>query len=380
VFGWGQGEGRAALNPTLRAFYWDPAKAHSGLDSHDPSAVNDPDGDGVSEPTLAGAIQFPAAHQPSDAGVAMDPLGFSRDDPDGDGYMTEISEGDLDLAEWFMLNAPRPAFNGTAAEYGAGVALLEQMSCTKCHVADWTIKAADATYDGDRRFIDLDVAYNETTKRLEGELVPLYTKIGTTYVRDLDSFEVEGLFSDLRQHDMGGKLEEVDFGGHTNRIWRTAPLWGVGSGFPWGHDGQSFTLDDIIRRHGGEALSSLKRYLLAGPKKQDKLVSFLEKLVLFDEWSTPADIDGDGVIAASFMVAGQNTGVEVFNAEWLFETPLQIQGPVLVDGKLIRSYAGVNIDDAYGQLLPYRIDSDSDGWPDLWDAAPYTVGYMDGTK
>ena len=25
-------------------------------------------------------------------------------------------------------------------------------------------------------------------------------------------------------------------------IWRTPPLWGVGSGFPWGHDGASLTL------------------------------------------------------------------------------------------------------------------------------------------
>src|SRR6185369_2605278 len=110
VWGWGQGPGRSALNPTNRAFLWDPFKTHTGLESHDPSTRNDPDGDGVSVPTLAGAIQFPFTHQPKDLGNNLDPLGFSRDDPDGDGYMEELSEGDLDLGEWFMLNAPRPGY------------------------------------------------------------------------------------------------------------------------------------------------------------------------------------------------------------------------------------------------------------------------------
>ena len=107
VWGWGQGAGRGALNPTNRAFLWDPWKAHGGLEAHDPSSVLDPDGNGVSAPTLAGAIQFPVTHRPPDAGSALDPLGFSTDDPDGDGHLNEISEGDLDLAEWFMLHAPR---------------------------------------------------------------------------------------------------------------------------------------------------------------------------------------------------------------------------------------------------------------------------------
>ncbi|MEQ1634175.1 MAG: hypothetical protein ABL997_17480, partial [Planctomycetota bacterium] len=78
VWGWGQGRGRSALNPTNRAFLWDPFKAHSGLESHDPSTTDDPDGDGVSVPTVAGAIQFPATHRPADAGRTRDARGFSR--------------------------------------------------------------------------------------------------------------------------------------------------------------------------------------------------------------------------------------------------------------------------------------------------------------
>ena len=36
----------------------------------------------------------------------------------------------------------------------------------------------------------------------------------------------------------------------------TTALWGVGSTAPYGHDGRSMTLKDVILRHGGEAQSS----------------------------------------------------------------------------------------------------------------------------
>ena len=40
-----------------------------------------------------------------------------------------------------MLNAPRPAFAGTQAEYARGVHAMDAMGCTVCHVPDWQIHA-----------------------------------------------------------------------------------------------------------------------------------------------------------------------------------------------------------------------------------------------
>ena len=40
----------------------------------------------------------------------------------------------------------------------------------------------------------------------------------------------------------------------------TRPLWGVGSTGPYGHDGRSITLNDVILRHGGEAQASRDKY------------------------------------------------------------------------------------------------------------------------
>ena len=76
-----------------------------------------------------------------------------------------------------------------------------------------------------------------------------------------------------------------------------------------------------------------------------------------------------------------DTGLERFNAEWLFVNPVQIQGPVNnSDGVMIRSFAAVNRTQAYGEGLPYRADSDLDGWPDVWDAAPNVRGFADGVR
>lgn len=381
VWGAGQGLGRSALNPTNRVFLWDPFVAHSGLESYDPSTTDDPDGDGVSVPTLAGAIQFPVTHRPNDPGVNLDPAGFSRDDPDGDGHLNEISEGDLDLGEWFMLNAPRPAFAGTPQEYKRGVALLEGMGCAECHQPDWEIHAKAGAFAGDRRFFDLDVQWNRGAERLEGRVQPLYAKVGNSYVRDHDAFFVEGLFTDFRQHDMGDGFAEIDFGGVRNTTWRTAPLWGVGSGFPWGHDGRSMTIEDAVRRHGGAAQSSQQNFVHAPKGDQHVLLDFLSKLVLYDIETLPTDMDGDGAISNDFTVAGVGTGVERFNPEWLFRTPVQIQGMVRNRfGQQVRSFAAVNLAQAYGLTLPLRVDTDLDGWPDAWDAAPGVPGYRDGVN
>ena len=306
-------------------------------------------------------------------------MGFSLDDPDGDGVLNEISEGDLDLAEWFMLNLPQPAFAGTPAEYGRGLRMLRGLGCAECHVPDWTVVAEGGPMAGDRRFFDFTARWNPESERLEGRLDPLYQRVGDSFVPKREAYVVRGLFSDLRQHDMGDGFAELAFDGNINRRWRTAPLWGVGSGFPWGHDGRSLTLDDVIRRHGGEGRAAAAAYADLDQARRTELIAFLSNLVLYDIESLPADIDGDGVISDGFVVAGRDTGVERFNAEWLFRTPARIQGPVVnIDGTTIRSDAIVNLEDAYGLDLPYRRDSDLDGWPDVWDTAPGIPGYANG--
>ena len=224
------------------------------------------------------------------------------------------------------------------------------------------------------------MSWSPNESRLQGRLRDLSTvdENGDRSPRRR-KYRVNGIFSDFRHHEMGERFAEVDFGGNVNSTWRTPPLWGVGTGFPWGHDGQSLTLEDVILRHGGEAQASRDAYASATASEKATLLNFLRKSCLYDIETLPSDIDGDGAIASNFMVAGMDTGVERFNAEWLFRVPLQIQGAFQnTDGVTVRSNAGVNNTQAYGELLRFRRDQDGDGWPDVIDNCPTTAGFKDG--
>lgn len=49
----------------------------------------------------------------------------------------------------------------------------------------------------------------------------------------------------------------VDRAGHHREAARVpTPLWGVGNTAPYGHDGRSINLLEVILRHGGEAEES----------------------------------------------------------------------------------------------------------------------------
>jgi hypothetical protein len=94
--------------------------------------------------------------------------------------------------------------------------------------------------------------------------------------------------------------------------------------------------------------------------------------VLYGTDDLPTDVNGDGRIDRHFRVAGRDTGLEVFNPEWLFNVPGRIEGPILgPDGRRIVSHALVNLSQAYGLDLPYCRDKDDDGFPDILGPAAF---------
>ena len=101
------------------------------------------------------------------------------------------------------------------------------------------------------------------------------------------------LFSDLRTHDMGPALADVDLNGTAlaqgtdvaglciqSRMFVTRPLWGVGDTGPWLHDGRALTLLDAIRMHGGEAQPIIDAFNALSPADQQAVVTFLLSLQL----------------------------------------------------------------------------------------------------
>ena len=71
----------------------------------------------------------------------------------------------------------------------------------------------------------------------------------------------------------------------------TRPLWGVGTSGPYGHDGRSITLTDVILRHGGEALAARNAFAALKPYEINNLLTFLNSLVLFPPDDTASNLD-----------------------------------------------------------------------------------------
>src|SRR5262249_61896422 len=96
---------------------------------------------GLSLVSKPGARQF-IVEAGRDRGSAKGPTGISLDDPDRDGYLEEITEGDLDVTEWYLLNHPPPARGRLTPEVRRGEWLFDRLGCTVCHVPDWHLPAA----------------------------------------------------------------------------------------------------------------------------------------------------------------------------------------------------------------------------------------------
>jgi CxxC motif-containing protein (DUF1111 family) len=95
-------------------------------------------------------------------------------------------------------------------------------------------------------------------------------------------------YTDLLLHDMGPELADTLTEGQASpNLWRTSPLWGLGSlkyvqggaqNVRYLHDGRARTLTEAIVWHGGEATASRGRFEALAKDDRDALITFLESL------------------------------------------------------------------------------------------------------
>ena len=71
----------------------------------------------------------------------------------------------------------------------------------------------------------------------------------------------------------------------------TTPLLGVGSTPPYGHDGRSINLTEVILRHGGEAQKEATAFEMLSDQNRNALLEFLNSLVLFPPDDTASNLD-----------------------------------------------------------------------------------------
>ena len=86
-------------------------------------------------------------------------------------------------------------------------------------------------------------------------------------------------YGDFLLHDIGTGDFIVQNGGPITRTRvRTAPLWGVRTRTNLMHDGETFTFNDAILRHGGEATGVINNYRALSTTQKNQLITFLQSL------------------------------------------------------------------------------------------------------
>lgn len=298
---------------SIREFVAGAFDAEMGLEAWDPDLLSASSGADVVTPAgmlLGGstdAIETPAAAS-------------ALADPDGDGIAHEIPEAALDLAEVYLLNYFRPADRSRSEGRDAGARLMQEIGCTSCHVPELRIEQ-------DRRLADVRTVLDEERgnpfNRLYATATTLFDELDdgsglpTLKLPRREPFLVRGFFSDLKRHDLGPGFWEERFDGSLQRAFVTEPLWGVGSTPPYGHDGRSPTLEDVILRHGGEAQAARDAFAALGRREREQVLGFLGDLVLFSPPATASNLDPQDPTAPDHPLRGHGS----IKLAVLFEDP-----------------------------------------------------------
>jgi CxxC motif-containing protein (DUF1111 family) len=170
---------------------------------------------------------------------------------------------------------------------------MAQVGCTDCHVRNLQVER-------DRRVADVQTEYDEergvfnnlfaTARTLIRSVAdragapPLQLPLG-------QPFEVRDIFSDFKRHDLGSAFHERQYDGRVRKEFLTAPLWGAGTTAPYGHDGRSLNLTEVILRHGGEARSQRQAFAALNKVDRAAVLEFLSSLVLFPPDDTASNLD-----------------------------------------------------------------------------------------
>lgn len=220
------------------------------------------------------------------------PVCDTGEDGDGDSVRNEIDTALIDHMEFYLLNYFKPGQGRQTRRTERGLALMDEVNCTGCHVQNLLLVK-------DRRVADVETVHdpvNGIFNRLyanattsfdvvpDGEVYPMLLPKG-------DSFLVENIFTDFKRHDLGPAFHEREYDGTEQTQFLTEALWGVGTTAPYGHDGRSINLEEVILRHGGEAEASRDAYARLSNDDQRKIQEFLQTLVLFPPDDTASNLD-----------------------------------------------------------------------------------------
>ncbi len=118
---------------------------------------------------------------------------------------------------------------------------------------------------------------------------------------------MRNIFAYLKRHDLGPNFYERNYDGTMRTQFMIEPLWGVGNTAPYGHDGRSINLSEVILRHGGEALVARNRFARLEGEERAALLDFLNSLIIFPPDDTASTLDPGNRNAAGFPQFGHGS-------------------------------------------------------------------------
>jgi hypothetical protein len=273
----------------------------------------------VIDPDLAAADTGQRVITP--AGMVLD--GATDDIEAPPGGPGELDPAVVDYLEFYLLNYFKAGRGEISQEVLKGQRLMERVGCTGCHVPDLTIAR-------DRRVADVETGFDPQRghiNRLFATARPLFASVADVSTFPalkrplLGSFAVRNIYTDLRRHDLGPAFHEREYDGTVRREFLTAALWGVGSTSPYGHDGRSINLMEVILRHGGEAQSARDEFSTLSRDSQEEVIAFLNSLVLFPPDDTASNLDPGDPSTSGFPQHGHGS----IRLSVLFNKPAKIE-------------------------------------------------------
>jgi CxxC motif-containing protein (DUF1111 family) len=175
-------------------------------------------------------------------GSGYDPL----PDPENDGE-------DVEAFALFMRSTKAPPRGPITPDVRAGETLFNSVGCAICHVSS------------------IVTANTGTVINAGAFTVP--AALGNKMLHP---------FSDFLLHDIGTgdgipilPLPEYQY---TAPLMRTAPLWGLRTRNRLMHDGLSFTKNEAIQRHAGQATNVTAAFNLLTDSQKDQIMAFLDSL------------------------------------------------------------------------------------------------------
>jgi hypothetical protein len=273
----------------------------------------------VSDPELLAADQGARIVTPS--GMVLDGGTDAVEAPPAG--VGEIDPAVVDYLEFYLLNYFKPARGQETAETDSGQKTMQKVGCTSCHVPDLTITR-------DRRVADVETVFDPVRghfNRLFATARGLFTAVQDVpghpalKLPSQGSFVVRNVYTDFKRHDLGPGFHEREYDTSIRRAFLTTPLWGVGSTAPYGHDGRSISLLEVILRHGGEAQASRDAFAALPLPKQQEVIAFLNSLIVFPPDDTASNLDPGDPLTPGFPQFGHGS----VRLTVLFNNPLKIE-------------------------------------------------------